>query len=200
MTTFYEFPQPCPDDEACLPRITVERYGEKDLDCPTRGVHGKFYRMTRQRDYVFRHCKHQSHPTVGLIMERSQTPPHKWFYAMHLFSTSRRGVAAKELQRQISVTYKTAWRMAHEIGKYRADVDDELCSGGEVEAGKIYIGGKTTGGKRGRGGPHKTVVFGMLERGGDIMANVVANVKKRMPQRIVVENVGPGTTVHTDGL
>ena len=200
MTTYYEFQQQFPDDEACLKRIMVERYGGTELDCPRCGVHGKFYRMTRERAYVCQHCKHQLHPTVGTIMERSRTPLHKWFYAMQLFSTSRHGVAAKELQRQLGVTYKTAWRMAHEIRKYIAKVDGEWPLGGEVEADETYVGGKTTGGKRGRGAPNKTVVFGMLERGGDVMATVVPDVKKRTLQPIVAENVEPGSTVHTDEL
>lgn len=54
---------------------------------------------------------------LGTITERSHTSLHKWFYAMFLFSTSRHGVAAKELERQLGVTYKTAWRMAHKIRK-----------------------------------------------------------------------------------
>ena len=62
-------------------------------------------------------------------MERSRIHLHKWFFAIFLFSTSRHGVAAKELQRQLKVTYKTAWRMAHEIRKYMADVDGEAPPG-----------------------------------------------------------------------
>ena len=184
MTTFYEFQQQFPDDEACLKRIMVERYGGTELDCPKCGAHGNFYRMTRERAYVCQHCKHQLHPTVGTIMERSRTPLHKWFYAMHLFSTSRHGVAAKELQRQIGVTYKTAWRMAHKIRKYMAEVDGEWPLGGDVEADETYVDGKTTGGKRGRGAaPNKTVVFGMLERGGDVMATVVPDVGLDLDRR-----------------
>ena len=72
--------------------------------------------------------------------------------------------------------------------------------GGDVEADETYIGGKTAGGKRGRGAPNKTVVFGMLERGGDVMAKVIPNVKKRTLHPIVAENVEPGSTIHTDEL
>ena len=71
---------------------------------------------------------------------------------------------------------------------------------GEVEADETYIGGRTTGGKRGRGAPNKTVVFGMLERDGDVMANVVPNVRMKTLQPIIEENVVAGSTVHTDEL
>ena len=198
MTSFYEFQRQFPDDEACLKRIMIERYGGTELDCPKCGEHGKFYRMTRERAYVCQHCKHQLHPTVGTPMERSRTPLHKWFYAMHLFTTTRHGVSAKELQRQLDVTYKTAWRMAHEIRKFMAEVDGETPLGGTVEADETYVGGKRSGGKGGRGAPGKTIVFGMLERGGDVMVQVVPNVSKRVLYPIITENVEPGSTVHTD--
>ena len=199
MMSLYEFTRQFPDDEACLKRIMVERYGGTEFDCPKCGEHSKFYRMTRERAYVCQHCKHQLHPTVGTPMERSRTPLHKWFYAMFLFTNSRHGVPAKELQRQLDVTYKTAWRMAHEIRKYMAKVDGETPLGGTVEADETYVGGKRPG-KRGRGAAGKTVVFGMLERGGDVMTKVVPNVRKRTLQPIIAENVEPGSTLHTDEL
>lgn len=136
-------------------------------------------------------------------MYRTRLPLHKWFYAMFLFSTSRHGVAAKELERQLAIPYTTAWRMAHEIRKYTARVDGEWPlggPGGDVEADETYVGGRTSGGKRGRGAPNKTVVFGMVERGGDVMANVVPNVRKRTLLPIVVGNVEPSSTIHTDEL
>ena len=200
MTNFYEFQRQYPDDEACLKRIMIERYGGTELHCQKCGVFGKFYRMTKDRGYVCQHCGHHLHPTVGTPMERTRLPLHKWFYAMFMFSTSRHGVAAKELERQLDISYKTAWRMAHEIRKYMARVDGEWPlggPGGDIEADETYIGGRTTGGKRGRGAPNKTVVFGMLERGGDVMANVVPNVRKKTLQPIIVV---AGTTVHTDEL
>ena len=136
----------------------------------------------------------------GTPMERSRTSLQKWFIAIHLFSTSRHGVASKELERQLDVTYKTAWRMAHEIRKFMAEVDDEWPLDGDVEADETYVGGRRSGGARGRGAPGKTVVFGMLERGGDVMTKVVPDVKKRTLQPIVAENVKAGATVHTDEL
>ncbi|MDE0412103.1 MAG: IS1595 family transposase [Gammaproteobacteria bacterium] len=199
MTTFYEFQEQFPDDEACLERLMHERFGGTEMDCPKCGKHAKFYRMTRERAYVCQHCKYQLHPTVGTFMERSRTLLHKWFYAMHLFSISRHGVAARELQRALGVTLKTAWRMGHEIRKYMNDVDDEFPLDGDVEADETYVGGKRSG-KPGRGAIGKTIIFGMLQRGGDVMTKVVPNVRKRTLQPIIWENVKEGSTVHTDEL
>ena len=200
MTTFYGFQKQFPDEEACLRHVMVTRYGGTEIDCPKCGVFSKFYRMTRERAYECQHCRYQLHPTAGTFMHRTHLPLHKWFYAMHLFSISRHGVSAKELERQLDVSYPTAWRMGHLIREHMADTDGEWPLGGAVEADETYIGGKKSGGKRGRGAPGKTVVFGMLERDGDVMTNVVPNVRKNTLQALVVDNVKLGSTIHTDEL
>ena len=200
MTTFYGFQKQFPDEEACLRHVMVTRYGGTEIDCPKCGVFSKFYRMTRERAYECQHCRYQLHPTAGTFMHRTHLPLHKWFYAMHLFSISRHGVSAKELERQLDVSYPTAWRMGHLIREHMADTDGEWPLGGAVEADEAYIGGKKSGGKRGRGAPGKTVVFGMLERDGDVMTNVVPNVRKNALQALVVDNVKLGSTIHTDEL
>ena len=199
MATFYDFQRQFPDDEACLKHMMKVRFGGTETECPKCGKHAKFYRMKRERAYECQHCRYQLHPTAGTFMHRSHLPLHKWFLAMFMFSTSRHGVAAKELQRQLGVSYPTAWRMGHLIRKHMEDVDGEWPLGGVVEADETLVGGKRPG-KRGRGAAGKTVVFGMLERGGDVMAEVVPNVRKRTLRPIIAENVEPGSTVHTDEL
>ncbi len=200
MTSFYQFHKQFPDDESCLEHMMAKRFGGLETTCPKCGEHGRFYRMTRERAYVCQHCKHQVHPTAGTFMHRTRLPLHKWFMAMWMFTTSRHGVAAKELERQLDVSYPTAWRMAHQIRKHMAETDGEWPLGGVVEADETYIGGRRSGGKRGRGAPGKTVVFGMLERGGDVMARVVPNVRKDTLLPLIWRNVEHGSVVHTDEL
>ncbi len=110
MTIFHEFQRQFPDDEACLRHIMETRYGA-EIDCPKCGVHGKFHRMTRERGYVGAYCGHHIYPCAGTFMHRTRLPLHKWFFAMSMFATTRHGVAARELQRQLGVSYPTAWRM-----------------------------------------------------------------------------------------
>ena len=200
MTTHYEVYQQFPNDEACLHHLMVTRYGGTEINCPKCNEYGRFYRESRDPAYICQHCKHHIFPSAGTFMHRTHLPLHKWFLAMHLFSTSRDGVAAKELERQLGVSYPTALRVAHKIKEHMADVDGEWPLGGDVEADETYIGGKRSGGKRGRGAPGKTVVFGMVERGGDVMAKVVPDVKKKTLLPIVQDNVASGSTVHTDEL
>ena len=194
--TITQFFRQFPTDNACLEHLWQVRFGD-EVECPKCGKMGKFYRLSKEPAYSCPRCGHHIHPMVGTPFEKSRTPLQKWFYAMYLFTTTRHGVSAKELQRQLGVTYKCAWRMGHEIRKYMAKVDGETPLGGAVEADETYVGGKRPG-KPGRGAAGKTVVFGMLERGGDVMATVVPNVSKRTLYPIITENIEPGSTVHTD--
>src|SRR3990172_9038998 len=175
-----QFFQEFPDDVTCLDHLMKTRYGES-LDCPKCGKHSKFHRVKKRPVYACQWCAYQISPMSGTPFESSRTPLQKWFYAMYLFTTSRHGVPAKELQRQLSVTYKCAWRMGHEIRKYMAKVDGDEGLSGTVEADETYIGGKPREhGKRGefRWQIEKTPVFGMVERGGDVIAKVVPNAQR----------------------
>ena len=197
--TVTDFFRQFPTDDACLEHLWNVRFGD-EVECGKCGKVGKFYRLRKEPAYSCPRCGDHIHPMVGTPFAKSRTPLQKWFYAMYLFTTTRHGVAAKELQRQLGVTYKTAWRMGHEIRKFMAKADGETPLGGIIEVDETYIGGKRSGGKRGRGAPNKTVVFGMLERDGDVMANVVPNVQKKTLQPIIKENVENGSRVNSDEL
>ena len=197
--TVTDFFRQYPTDDACLEHLWNVRFGDH-VECEKCGKVGKFYRLSKEPAYSCPRCGHHIHPMVGTLFEKSRTPLQKWFYAMYMFTTTRHGVAAKELQRQLGVTYKTAWRMGHKIRKFMAEVDGEWPLGGTVEVNETYVGGKRSGGQRGRGAPGKTVVFGMLERDGDVMAKVVPNVRKKTLHTIIKGNVEKGSTVNSDEL
>lgn len=198
MNTVLDFMKKFPDDNACLDHLMATRYGET-TKCPKCEKESKFSRITNQPAYVCSWCGHHIHPMSGTIFQDSKTPLQKWFYAMYLFTTSRHGVPAKEIQRQISVTYKTAWRMADQIRQYMGEVDGDENLQGHVEVDETYIGGKHPG-KRGRGASGKTVVFGMVQRGGDVMTRVVPNVRRKTLQPIIDEKIAQGSTISTDEL
>ena len=197
--TVTDFFKRFPDDDSCLNHLMKIRYGF-EIDCPKCGKHGKFSRIKKQLAYQCAWCGHHVHPMAGTPFERSRTPLQKWFYAMYLFTTSRHGVPAKELQRQLGVTYKCAWRMGHEIRKYMAATDGDNGLSGHVEIDETYIGGKSK--EMGRPGPKskKTAVFGMVERGGDVMTHVVPNTKKDTLLPLVKKHVKKGSTISSDDL
>jgi transposase-like protein len=196
--TFREFIAQFPDDEACLEHLFNVRFGQGHV-CPKCNKKSNWYRFQAERAYACQWCGHHLHPTVGTPFEDSRTPLQLWFYAIYLFTTSRHGVPAKELERQLGVTYKTAWRMADEIRKHIANVDDEWPLFGQVEIDETLVGGHHSG-KRGRGAAGKSVVFGMLQRGGQVMTKVVPNVRSKTLKPIIEENILDGSTVHTDEL
>src|SRR3990167_6120201 len=117
--TIKEFRKDFPDDNACLNYIFNKRYG-KGFVCPSCSKMG-FYRVKGRKCYACAWCGYQIHPIAGTIFHKSSTPLTLWFHALFLFSTSRNGVAAKELERQLGVTYKTAWRIAKHIRQLMSD-------------------------------------------------------------------------------
>lgn len=131
-----------PDDDTCLDHLFRTRFGEQVL-CPKCHRISKFYRLASEQAYSCPWCGHHVHPMVGTPFEKTHTSLQRWYYAMYLFTTTRHGVSAKELQRQFGCSYKTAWRMGHEIRKYMAvlDGDDEKLDG-NVEVDETYVGGK----------------------------------------------------------
>jgi len=120
---------------------------------------------------------------------------------MFLMCANKNGVAALELKRQLGVTYKTAWRMAHAIRRLMQDDPDGPDKlKGTVEGDETYWGGKTTGGKRGRGAPNKTPIVGYVERNGRVRVKVVSAVNTREVFRFLYLNVEKGSTLYTDEL
>ncbi|MEA2825430.1 MAG: transposase, partial [Alphaproteobacteria bacterium] len=167
--TIQDFFKRFPTDEACLDHLMKLRFGD-DFGCPKCGEIGKFRKLAKHPAYTC-NCGHHVHPMEGTIFKDTHTPLAKWFYAMYLFTTTRHGVPAKELQRQLGVSYPTAFRMAHLIRDYMARIDGDDALQGHVEADETYLGGV----KRGVSGDktNKSVVFGMVERGGKVMTKVL---------------------------
>jgi len=199
-----EFFQRFPSEEACLDHIMQVRHGGTRFDCGRCGVVGAtHHRLVNRRAYSCAHCGNHVYPTAGTILQDTRTPLVSWFYAMYLFCTTRHGVSGKELQRQLGVTYKTAYRIGQQIRDLTKAADFDGLLRGHIEADEAFVGGRHThrkGDKRGRGTPGKTVVYGMKQRGGPVVAMVVPDVKKLTLRDLTVERVERGSTVSTDEL
>jgi len=203
MTTKYthkQFQAQYPDDDACLQAILQRRYG-RAMVCPHCGIVGKLTRIEGRRAFA---CKEGCHiyPCAGTVFEKSSTPLTLWFYAMYLMTATRNGVSAKELERQLGVTYKCAWRIGHQLrdlmsARDKANTPPQLS--GHVEIDETYIGGRRKG-KRGRHLENKTVVMGMVERKGAFKGQVVEDNKKITLVPIIEKNVAKGTLINTDNL
>ena len=199
--TLRQFQGRFPTEDSCLDHLFQVRYG--GTDCPKCHRPVKYTRVRGRRAYQCQWCANNLYPTAGTPFDRTRTSLRDWFLVMFMFCTTRNGVAAKEIQRQIGVTYKTAWRMAHEIRKYmgQLDSDDPLGGPGQiVEVDEAMIGGKAKGTRGGRYAGGKTVVLGMLEQGGELVTSIVPNVKMHNLIPVVEQHILRGTHIHTDAL
>lgn len=197
--TLRQFQERFPTEESCLDHLMRIRYGDRH-ECDKCGRSAHFYRVKARRSYACEYCGHQVYPTAGTPFDRTRTSLRDWFFVMFQFCASRTGVAAKEVERQIGVTYKTAWRMCHEIRKYMAalDSDDPLGGAGSVvEVDETLIGGSVSGKGSGYKG-NKTCVVGMLERGGELITRVAPARHKAAMHGLINAHILPGTTVNTD--
>ncbi len=192
--TIKSFNTKYPNDDACLAEIFKNRYGSL-TKCPACKKETRFYKIAGRKCYSCQYCGHQLHPLAGTIFHKSDTSLKSWFYAIFLFSNSRNGVSAKELERALGVTYKTAWRMAKQIRKLFSESSKELSN--VVEADETYIGGYAKG-QPGKGGDNKTAVVGIVERKGKIVAKAVRNVKFSSVMPLIRKNVKLGSTIMTD--
>ncbi len=127
--SFTEFVRGCPDDVACLDMLWRERYAPDGhtADCPRCARPRRFHRIKSRPAYSCDTCGHSLYPLAGTIFNKSSTSLHLWFYAIYILSSTRCELSAKQLERELGVTYKTAWRMFNLI---RAQLTDngELCA------------------------------------------------------------------------
>ena len=199
--TLRQFQSRFPTEEACLDHLFQVRYGT-GFECPGCKRPAKFSRVKARRSYQCQWCAHQVYPTAGTPFDRTRTPLRDWFYVMFQFVTTRNGVAAKRVERDLGVTYKTAWRMCHEIRKYIASLDSDDPLGGPgsfVEIDETIVGGSVSGLGNGYMG-NKTIVVGMLERGGELVTQVVTRRHKAAMHGLILNQVLPGTTICTDEM
>lgn len=193
--TIDQFRKDYPNDAVCLDKIFKLRYGNIEC-CPGCGVvNPEFKRITTRRSYQCRECYYQVYPTAGTVFEKTRTPLTYWFYAMYLMTVTRNGVSAKELERVLGVTYKTAFRMAHCIRDLMKENQVTKLTG-FVEMDETYSGGRTER-KSGRNN-EKTVVFAMVQRLGNVIAKQVPNAQKTTLFPIIEENVSKEARVSTD--
>lgn len=168
--TFFDFMTKFPTEKAVVKYFLKIRYNDV-LICPHCGSKVRVqYRNDNLKLCNCHNCNNTFSPFKNTIFEKSSTDLRKWFYAIHLFLNSKKGISGLQLQREIGVTYKTAWRMLKQIRSAMGNTDMSKAFEAMVEIDETYIGGKprkmngeTEPSKRGRG-TKKTPVVGVKER------------------------------------
>ncbi len=194
--TIRNFNEDFPGDDACLDFVANLIYPD-GIHCRTCGEFRPHHRLNNRKAYSCDYCGTHVYPLAGTIFEKSRTPLKSWFYAMFLISSTRCGISAKQLERELGVTYKTAWRMFNQIRKLMGD--DTGMLGGEVEMDETFVGGKEKGviGRPGKQSK-KVPVFGIVERGGKVAALVTKDVTRATVMPIIKSKVLPRSLIYTD--
>jgi transposase-like protein len=208
--TIFEFDREFPDDAACLDYLVGKLY-PGGIYCPKCERVTKHHREKNRPSYACQFCGHHEHPLVGTIFENSATSLRLWFYGIYLMASTRCGISAKQLERELGVTYKTAWRMMNKI-RSLLDQDGNPFEG-TVEVDEAYIGGQAkwrstprsrARGIKGKGSvAGKTAIVGMAQRGtdeqsGKVHVKVARGTRSTDYMGHVLEKVMPASTVYTD--
>lgn len=184
-----------PTDEACVDFI-FRCHHASNCSCG-----GQFRRMRTRRQYQCTRCRYQIAPTAGTIFHKSDTPLTLWFHAIWIFANAKSGISSKEMERQLGVTYKTAWRMLHLIRKALNEHGRKLRGVVEVDIG--YLGGKGNAGKNNEYlsdvMKKKSVVTIAIERGGPMRAMILPDGTAENMRDFLTGNVEKGTILMTDG-
>ena len=203
--TIAQFNKDFTDEDACLQAI-VEMVYPEGIVCRTCAIVRPHHKLTNRKAYSCDYCGTHVYPLAGTIFEKSTTPLKSWFYAMYLMASTRCGISAKQLERELGVTYKTAWRMFTQIRKLMDEDSGPLQ--GEVEVDETYVGGRPRGqapkdeygrAKRGpRPDDKKVMVIGAVERGGKVRAQALPNRKAASVLPLVATHIMPAAAVFTD--
>jgi len=210
--TVLDFQSEFPTDDACLEWLWRQLHSEDGhtAHCSKCDKTRRFHRVKSRQSYSCDSCGHHVHPTAGTIFHKSTTPLRSWFHAVFLLSQTRCGISAKQLQREIGVTYKTAWRMFNAIRRMLQDEDDSPLTG-EVEVDETTWGGKIRAADRSRAATStqrrqeamgrvkaRPTILGAVERGGRVRVRVVSERNMDTVGPFVLDNIRPDATLYTD--
>lgn len=199
--TYSQFLETFPDNEACLVYLKEQFYAD-GTECPKCGKASKFHRIKGRSAYSCQYCGHHVYPTAGTIFHKSTVSLQLWFFAIYLMSSTRCGISAKQLEREIGVTYKTAHRMFKQIRTLLSDEDEPPLSG-DVEVDESAYGGKPRAYEtRNQLGylrrSYKPTILGMVERRGRVRPRVIEGRSTRPIHTAMREHVMPDSMLFTD--
>ncbi len=193
------------DEQICREYLETIRWNGQ-ITCPYKEcAHEKVFKYSNGKVYKCSKCKRQFSVRVGTIFEDSKISLQKWFAAIYLVTAHKKGISSLQLHRDLGITQKTAWFMLHRIRHtFGLKTNEKLV--GVCEADETFIGGqeknkhksKRTEGTQGRSVKTKSAVAGVVQRGGELRAQKVADTTGYNLRHFVYQNVSFGSQLHTD--
>lgn len=193
------------DEKKCVDHFRAVRW-PNGVVCPHCGSAEVYNLADGTHKCKQKECALKFSVRYDTIFEDSRLPLQKWFMAIYLVTSHKKGISSCQLARDIKVTQKSAWFMLHRI-RAAIEVDRTEPLSGVVEVDETYVGGKEknkhaskrTKGTQGAGSAKtKTVVLGMLERNGDLRMDKIESAKTENIKPLVLSNVCQTATVNTD--
>lgn len=183
------------DDDKCREALEELRW-PAGVCCPRCGSLG-ISRIKKRQQYDCNDCRYQFSVTAGTIFHDSHLPLWKWFIAIYLMVESKKGVSANQIKRTIGVSYKTAWYLCHRIRAAMTEMNAERLRG-TVEVDETWVGGKTRGkGRRYTG--NKSLVIGVIQRGGKVRLQVIEKPDRKTLHKFIKDNTDDETeAIYTD--
>lgn len=195
------------DEDQARKYLEAQRWPDGPV-CPHCGGTERIYPIKANKQKKVRKgllhcndCEQQFSVTVGTVFERSRVPLNKWLLATYLMCSSKKGVSAKQIERSLGVTYKTAWFMCHRIREAMRDGSPSPMGGfgSPVEVDETFWGGKKQRvNKKARGYGHKEKIMTLVERQGRARSFHVPEVNAKTLRPIMSEQIQRNTVVFTD--
>lgn len=197
--SLFAFQQQFPDEATCLAFLEGQRWGKDGANryCPHCGSL-KSYKFADGKLFKCGDCRKKFTVKVGTMFSDSHVPLQKWFYAIYLNTSLKKGISSIQLAKYLDITQKTAWFMLQRIRYSVEQSGHGDLLGNIVEADETYVGGKKHDGMRGRGASGKTPVVGIAERKGEIRLAVTQDTTANTLDKVITDNVTTGATVMTD--
>lgn len=200
--SLYEMMQVFGDEQSCIDHLRAIRWKDGAF-CPHCGA-TKVYHFKDGRQHKCGECRMRFSIRVGTIFEDSKLPLRKWFVAIFLITSHKKGIASTQLAKDLGTTQKTAWFVLHRLRHAARTKSFDRPLDGTVEVDETYVGGKErnkhewqrTGDTR--GGKGKAAVVGTLERGGELRVKKVDRIDGQTLQSEIERNVARGAVVMTD--
>ncbi len=194
------------DEQKCIDHFAAIRW-KNGIFCPHCGSTRKIHKFSDNKRYKCADCQKQFTVRVGTVFEDSKLPLQKWFMAFYLVTSHKKGISSLQLSRDITVTQKTAWFMLQRIRYIVGNDSFDAPLGGIVEADETFVGGKEknkhkskrTKGTQGVGSiKTKSVVFGMVERGGNIKMKHIPDLEMATFKSAIDNSISADAFVMTD--